>query len=195
MDVRVQAGLGRLSYLRQGDSSRDSVLSSHSTRTRMRAMKANRRAAPRARHEVVRPDNACPECGAVMKERRSKLTLPVNGEEIAVPEATHLRCPKGHEVVLQFDDARRLRQRALEIYREKYGLLTADDIHSIRERHGVTQAENGTSAPTRCQHYLQVGSRSKRTDGVNGHTSSDAPGSTGKPCLLKEACSVTTNDR
>ena len=76
-----------------------------------------------------------------MKEKRGKLKLPVNGEEIAVPDATHLSCPKCHEIVLRFDDARRLRRRALEIYRAKYGLLTADEIRSIRERHGVTQAE------------------------------------------------------
>src|SRR5262245_33323909 len=107
----------------------------------MRAMRANHRSIPKGRREVVRPDTTCPECGAEMRERRSKLTLPVNGEDIAVPGATHLSCPKCHEVVLRFDDARRLRQRALEIYREKYGLLTADDIRSIRERHGVTQAE------------------------------------------------------
>jgi len=76
-----------------------------------------------------------------MKEKRGKLKLPVNGEEISVPDATHLSCPKCREVVLRFDDARRLRQRALEIYRAKYGLLTADEIRSIRERYGLTQAE------------------------------------------------------
>ena len=76
-----------------------------------------------------------------MKETLGELKLPVNGEDIAVPEATHLGCPKCREVVLRFDDARRLRQRALEIYRAKYGLLTADEIRSIRERHRLTQAE------------------------------------------------------
>jgi putative zinc finger/helix-turn-helix YgiT family protein len=65
----------------------------------------------------------------------------VNGEEITVPEATHLACPKCHEIVLRFADARRLRQRALEIYRAKYGLLTAHEIRSIRERYALTQAE------------------------------------------------------
>ena len=76
-----------------------------------------------------------------MKEKRGKLKLPVNGEEITVPDATYLSCPKCREVVLRFNDARRLRQRALEIYRVTYGLLTADEIRSIRERHGLTQAE------------------------------------------------------
>ena len=76
-----------------------------------------------------------------MREKRGKLKLPVNGEEIGVPDAMHLSCPKCHEIVLRFDDARRLRQRALEIYRAKYGLLTAGEIRSIREHHDLTQAE------------------------------------------------------
>ena len=74
-----------------------------------------------------------------MSERRGRLKLPVNGEEITVPDATHLRCSRCREVVLRVDDARRFRQRALEIYRKKYGLLSADEIRSIRERFGLTQ--------------------------------------------------------
>ncbi|HEX9383936.1 MAG TPA: type II toxin-antitoxin system MqsA family antitoxin [Gemmatimonadaceae bacterium] len=104
-------------------------------------MKTTSRPVSKAKHGVVLSDSACPECGVTMKEKRGKLKLPVNGEEISVPDATHLSCPKCHEVVLRFDDARRLRQRALEIYRAKYGLLTADEIRSIRERYGLTQAE------------------------------------------------------
>jgi putative zinc finger/helix-turn-helix YgiT family protein len=104
-------------------------------------MKTTSRPVSKAKHGVVLSDSACPECGVTMKEKRGKLKFPVNGEEISVPDATHLSCPKCHEVVLRFDDARRLRQRALEIYRAKYGLLTADEIRSIRERYGLTQAE------------------------------------------------------
>jgi hypothetical protein len=47
-----------------------------------------------------------------LREKEGRLKLPINGEEIAVSVATHLSCPKCHEVVLRFDDARRLRQRA-----------------------------------------------------------------------------------
>jgi putative zinc finger/helix-turn-helix YgiT family protein len=86
-------------------------------------------------------DNACPKCGTPMREKRGSLKFPVNGEEISVTELPHLSCPKCHEVVLRFDNARKLRQRALEIYRQKYGLLSADEIRSIRERFGLTQAE------------------------------------------------------
>ena len=104
-------------------------------------MKTPSRSVQRTRGGVVLPDDACPECGTPMKEKKGRLKLPVNGEETAVPEATHLSCPKCHEVVLRFDDARRLRQRALEIYRGNYGLLSADEIRSARERFRLTQAE------------------------------------------------------
>lgn len=113
-------------------------------------MKTRSRPVRGTKRGVVLPDNACPGCGGRMREKRGRLKLPVNGEDITVPEATHLACPKCHEVVLRFDDARRLRQRALEIYRAEYGLLTADDIRSIRERFGLTQAE--------LAHLLRLGS-------------------------------------
>jgi putative zinc finger/helix-turn-helix YgiT family protein len=86
-------------------------------------------------------DNACPECGTRLKTKLASLKFPVNGEGITVPKSPHLQCPKCREVVLHLDDAGRLRQRALETYRQKYGLLFVDDIRSIRERFGLTQAE------------------------------------------------------
>jgi putative zinc finger/helix-turn-helix YgiT family protein len=101
-----------------------------------RASKA--RAAQRGRPV---PDNACPDCGSQMREREATLKFPVNGEEIAVRDSPHLSCPKCREIVLRFDDARKLRQRAVDVYRQKYGLLSAEDILSIRERFGLTQAE------------------------------------------------------
>jgi YgiT-type zinc finger domain-containing protein len=52
--------------------------------------------------------NGCPSCGTAMKERRGRLSLPVNGEEMKVPGALHLRCPKCGEVVLRFEESRRL---------------------------------------------------------------------------------------
>jgi putative zinc finger/helix-turn-helix YgiT family protein len=85
--------------------------------------------------------DACPVCGTSMKEKRGKLAFPVNGEDVRVPDATHLACPKGHDPVLRADDARRLRERAIDLYRNRYGLLTADDIRSLRERVSLTQAE------------------------------------------------------
>lgn len=74
-----------------------------------------------------------------MRERRARLTLPVNGEEIGVPDSPQLVCPKCGEIILRLDEARLLHRRALEIYREKYGLLSATEIRAIRERNGLTQ--------------------------------------------------------
>ena len=76
-----------------------------------------------------------------MAEKRGKLRLPVNGEEVAVPSALHLSCPKGHDIVLRYQDARRLGEDGIEIYRRKHGLLSAHEIRAIRERFGLTQAE------------------------------------------------------
>jgi len=85
-------------------------------------------------------ENACPACGKVMVEKHSKLSFPVNGEDVAVPHMAHLACPKCHEIVLRMDDARRLREGALDLYREKYNLLSADEIRGLRERLRLTQS-------------------------------------------------------
>jgi HTH-type transcriptional regulator/antitoxin MqsA len=76
-----------------------------------------------------------------MREKRSTLRLPVNGEDIAVPLAQHLVCPKCGEVVLRFRDSKRLHEDAIAIYRKKHDLLSADEIRAIRERFGLTQAD------------------------------------------------------
>jgi putative zinc finger/helix-turn-helix YgiT family protein len=74
-----------------------------------------------------------------MRERRGTLRLPVNGEDIAVPEAAHLKCPKCREVMLRFEDARRLGVDAFTIYRRRHRLLSADEIRAIRARFGLSQ--------------------------------------------------------
>ncbi len=76
-----------------------------------------------------------------MREARKQLKLPVNGEEIAVPFASHLKCPKCGEVVLRFQEAKRLHEDASEIYRRKHGLLSADEIRGVRERYNLTQTD------------------------------------------------------
>lgn len=87
------------------------------------------------------PDNACPQCGTAMVEKRGRLKLPVNGEEVSVPSATHLSCPKCGEVVLRFEESRRLSQDASAIYRRAHGLLSADEIRDLRSRFGLTQGQ------------------------------------------------------
>jgi putative zinc finger/helix-turn-helix YgiT family protein len=76
-----------------------------------------------------------------MVEKRGILRLPINGEEISVPSALHLRCPKCGEIVLRFQDAKRLHEDAIAIYRNQHGLLSADEIRAIRERFNLTQAD------------------------------------------------------
>jgi putative zinc finger/helix-turn-helix YgiT family protein len=77
----------------------------------------------------------------MMVEKRGTLRLPVNGEEIAVPAAAHLSCPKCGEVVLRFQDSKRLGEDAIAIYRRKNGLLSADQIRALRARFALTQAD------------------------------------------------------
>ena len=86
-------------------------------------------------------DDACSRCGTTMVERRAQLRLPVNGEDVAVPSALHMHCPKCDEIVLRSPDARRLQQDAISVYRKKHGLLSAAEIKAIRERINLTQAE------------------------------------------------------
>ena len=85
--------------------------------------------------------DACPTCGTPMVEKRATLRLPVNGEEIAVPPAAHLSCPKCGEILLRYQDSRRLGEDAIAIYRKKHGLLSADEIRAIRDRFDLTQAD------------------------------------------------------
>jgi len=101
----------------------------------------NARASARRPRGQVLPDEACPACGTLMVEKRGRLRLPVNGEEITVSSAAHLKCPKCHEVVLRSQDARRLSEDAIAIYRRRHDLLSADQIRAIRERFDLTQAE------------------------------------------------------
>ena len=87
------------------------------------------------------PDDTCPSCGTKMAQRRATLRLQVNGEEVPAPSALHLGCPKCGEIVLRFQDAKRLHEDATAIYRKRHGLLSADEIRAIRERYSLTQAD------------------------------------------------------
>jgi putative transcriptional regulator len=77
----------------------------------------------------------------MMAEKRATLRLPVNGEQIPVPSAAHLACPKCGEIMLRFLDSKRLTEDAIAIYRKRNGLLSADEIRAIRARFDLTQAD------------------------------------------------------
>ena len=94
-----------------------------------------------ARRGRILPADACPSCGTLMKEKRGALSVHVNGEEVTVEGAAHLRCPKCHEVVLRFREAKRLHEDATALYRREHGLLSADDLRAIRDRFGLKQAD------------------------------------------------------
>jgi putative zinc finger/helix-turn-helix YgiT family protein len=94
-----------------------------------------------ARRGNVLPDGACPTCGTAMVEKRGTLHLPVNGEDIAVPSAAHLKCPKCGEILLRFQDSKRLGEDAIAIYRKKNGLLSADEIRAIRDQFALKQSD------------------------------------------------------
>jgi putative zinc finger/helix-turn-helix YgiT family protein len=96
-------------------------------------------AAPRRGRQL--PDDACVTCGTMMKRVRGRLSLPVNGETIWVPSISHLKCPKCGEVILELRDASLLNDGAVAIYRERHGLLSADEIRAIREDLALTQAD------------------------------------------------------
>jgi putative zinc finger/helix-turn-helix YgiT family protein len=76
-----------------------------------------------------------------MKETHGRPHFIVNGEDVVVPAASHLKCPKCHEVVLRYQDARRLSEDAIAAYRKKHGLLSANEIRAIRDRFDLTQGD------------------------------------------------------
>lgn len=89
----------------------------------------------------VLPNDACPTCGTIMVHTRGPLRLSVNGERVRVPSMAHLKCPKCGEVMFGLKEGMRGTQEAVKIYREKYNLLSADEIKAIREKFDLTQAE------------------------------------------------------
>jgi putative zinc finger/helix-turn-helix YgiT family protein len=76
-----------------------------------------------------------------MKEARGRLSVTVNGVEIAVAGASHLRCPRCEEVVLRASEARRLQEDAVAIYRRRERLLSAEEIRGMRRRLGLSQGD------------------------------------------------------
>ena len=105
-------------------------------------MKARVKDKPRTRRPrgIVLAADGCPNCGTMMRRSRHVLKLPVNGELTSVSGQIHLRCPRCDEAVLTAPEAVRLAERAMALYRDKYGLLPAEDIRDIRQHFGLTQA-------------------------------------------------------
>lgn len=76
-----------------------------------------------------------------MRPARRGLTWSVNGEKIHVPGIAYRRCPKCGETVVALEETEELRRQALQRYRQRHGLLSADEIRSVRAKFGLTQGE------------------------------------------------------
>jgi hypothetical protein len=88
----------------------------------------NRRSPTTHRGKVLAAD-ACPQCGAIMLERRGTLKLPVNGEKGSVPSALHLRCQNCDEVVLRLSD---VGMRSVSIARSTASSLPMTSARSLQ---------------------------------------------------------------
>jgi len=75
-----------------------------------------------------------------MRRRRATLSLPVNGEAVRVPGIAHLHCASCGEKLLSYEEAGALERGALARYRARHGLLSPEEIRTLRERLGLTQA-------------------------------------------------------
>lgn len=82
----------------------------------------------------------CPTCGASLAAARGPLVYPVNGERVRVQGVSYLKCPHGHDPILDIDQAQYLREGALARYRKRYNLLSAGEIRALRGELGLTQA-------------------------------------------------------
>ncbi|MBZ0231483.1 MAG: type II toxin-antitoxin system MqsA family antitoxin [Deltaproteobacteria bacterium] len=108
-----------------------------SMKTKRRTAVTRTRPPRRPAHEL--PRDACVSCGTMMKQARARLPYPVNGETILVP-SVHLTCPRCGETVLELREWKRQHENAIAIYRERHGLLSADEIRAIRKQLGLNQA-------------------------------------------------------
>ena len=61
---------------------------------------------------------------------------------------------------MRYEDARRLSEDEIAIYRRMHGLLSAEEMRGIRERFNLTQAEFGE--------LLRLGAKHAYGVGVNG---------------------------
>lgn len=99
---------------------------------------------PRSRASSLRypaSHDICPSCATSMRPSKAVLTFPVNGEQVRVRGASHLSCPRCGEALLCLGEVRELRETAMETYRQRHGLLSADEIRALRECVGLRQGD------------------------------------------------------
>jgi len=82
----------------------------------------------------------CPKCGSFQEtyEVTSEQTLPVRGENVTV-SATVRHCSVCEEALVSEECDSATLEKAYAVYRERHGLLTPQEIRSIREGYDLSQ--------------------------------------------------------
>lgn len=82
----------------------------------------------------------CPKCGSFQEtcEVTAEQTLPVRGENITV-SGTVLHCSVCEEALVSEEHDSATLEKAYALFRERHGLLTPQEIRSIREGYGLSQ--------------------------------------------------------
>ena len=82
----------------------------------------------------------CAECGGEMAVSVDPVPFELRDATIAVPGIEHGRCLACGEVVLDLPSAGRLQREAIRQYKQEKGLLTPDEIRTLRHSLGLSQA-------------------------------------------------------
>ena len=95
----------------------------------------------------------CPECGyKELIETCSPMVEEFKGENITVEGITRFECPQCGEYVISAAQGDELDDILYEEYRKRTGLLSPNEIKTIRKKYGWTQVEFekilGVSSPT-----------------------------------------------
>lgn len=83
----------------------------------------------------------CIECGGDVKLSSADVLYKVRGEAISVQGIEHYRCSSCGEEEFNAAQSEALRNSAHETYRALHGLLSPEEIKSIRDSFGLTQEE------------------------------------------------------
>ena len=85
----------------------------------------------------------CPVCGTGTAKKVERKNYPAryNGESVEVPSVEVFRCADCGEEFLTSEQARALSVAVKNEVRKKLGLLSPEQIASIREKAGLTQAQ------------------------------------------------------
>ncbi len=106
----------------------------------MAKMRVDSRGRSRPKAVARESGGDCPACGAPMRARRGRLSLPIHRERTFVADVPHLRCTSCGKIVLRWSDAGVLEAGAFSRYREKHGLLSPSEIRELRRRLRLTRA-------------------------------------------------------